>query len=301
MVEKEAEAQKPAATKEEEEGKEQQQEQTAAKEQQQDDHERYDTVAKIKLVYEGKRVKEFWVTGNLNNANASIIMDNITPHIEMRTKVIYSLKAEIHRGAGEIVDYSKTLTSPPGIFTSLEEIQVYIKECEQKRLDLENEEVWSKAYLPVTRTTEARGNHEGKVIFRHVQITLVASIEPLMGCRPLPDWLRDKHCIYAIDTFYDNLCVWRCLAIYKRHACDEKNRVQERNCKAALNLAREYYGDSKLKQKEMRPTKLVDFEGIVRHHYVNIMLYERKENQGKDARSIWRLVYGKIHARTTCP
>ena len=141
-------------------------------------------------------------------------MANITPHIEMRTKVIYSFKVEIHRGAGEIVDYSKTLTSPPGMFTSLEKIQAYIKECEQKRLDLENVQVWSKAYLPATRTTEARGNYEGKVVFRHVQIRLVASNKPLMGCGPLPDWLRDKRCIYAIDTFDDNPCVWRCLVIY---------------------------------------------------------------------------------------
>ena len=48
-----------------------------------------------------------------------MIMTNITPHIEMRTKVIYSFKSEIHRDAGEIVDYSKTLTSPPGMFTGL--------------------------------------------------------------------------------------------------------------------------------------------------------------------------------------
>ena len=187
IVEKEAEEQKPAATKEEEEAKEQQQEPAAAKEQQQDDDERYDTVAKIKLVYEEKRVKEFRVTGNLNNPNTRMIMANITPHIEMRTKVIYSFKSEIHRGAGEIKDYNKTLNSPPGKFTSLEEIQAYIEECEQKPLDLDNEEVWSKAYLPPERKTEARGNYGGKVIFKHVQIRLVASNEPLMGCGPLPD------------------------------------------------------------------------------------------------------------------
>ena len=29
-------------------------------------------------------------------ANTKMIMDNITPHIEMRTKVIYLFKAEIH-------------------------------------------------------------------------------------------------------------------------------------------------------------------------------------------------------------
>ena len=56
------------------------------------------------------------------------------------------------------MDYNKTLTSPQSIFTSLKEIQAYIKESEQKRLDLENKEVSSKAYLPAKRTTEARGN-----------------------------------------------------------------------------------------------------------------------------------------------
>ena len=97
IVEKEAEKEeKSAAAKEEEEAKEQRQGPTAAKEQQQDggddDDERYDTVAKIKLVYEGKCVKEFRVTGNLNNSNTKMIMANITPHIEMRVKVIYSFK-----------------------------------------------------------------------------------------------------------------------------------------------------------------------------------------------------------------
>ena len=78
---------------------------------------------------------------NWNNSNTKMIMANITPHIEMRTKVIYSFKSMIHRGAGENKDYNKTLTSPPGMFASLKEIESCIEECEQKRLDLDNEEV----------------------------------------------------------------------------------------------------------------------------------------------------------------
>ena len=77
--------------------------------------------------------------------------------------------------------------------------------------------------------------------------------------------------------------------------------MQERNCKAASNLAREYYGDNKLKRKDVRPTKLLDFEGIARHHNVNIMLYEPKKDRGKDAGSIWRLVYGKIQHKSDLP
>ena len=114
-------------------------------------------------------------------------MDSITPHIEMRVKVTYSFKSVIYRGNSEIKDYIKTLDSPPGMFTNLKEIQEYIEVCKQIRLYLDNEEIWSKAYLPVTRTIKVRDNYEGKVVFRHVQIRLVASNEPLMDCRPLPD------------------------------------------------------------------------------------------------------------------
>ena len=163
IVEKDAaEEKKPAAAKEEEEeAMNQQQGPTAAKEQQQhDDDELYDTFAKIKLLYDGKCLKEFRVTENLNNSSTKMIMANITPRIEMRVKVIYSFKSVIYGGSGEIKPYSKTSDSSPGMFTSLKEIQPFIEECEQKRLDLNNEEVWSKAYLPATRTTEVQGNYE---------------------------------------------------------------------------------------------------------------------------------------------
>ena len=86
-------------------------------------------------------------------------------------------------------------------------------------MDLDTEEVWSKAYLPPTRTTKVKGNYEGKVVFQHIQIKLIASNKPLMGCGSLPEWLRKKRCIYAVDgknERNDNLCVWRCLAIYSR-------------------------------------------------------------------------------------
>ena len=115
-------------------------------------------------------------------------------------------------------------------------------------LDLDNEEVWSKACSTAKKTTKARGNYKGKVIFRHVQIRLVASNKPLMGCGPLLDRLRNKR-IYAIDAFDDNLCVWRYLAIYKRHVRGKKSQVEKRNCRAVLNLVGGYYGDRKLKKR----------------------------------------------------
>ena len=197
-------------------------------------------VAHVNLIEDSQRVKRIEIKGNLNNVSSKLIMEKLTPHIEMRVKVIYSFTADIYRGAGEVTEYKKTLENR-GLFTSLGEIRSYIEDCEQKRLDLENEEVWAKAYMPKERTTDLKGNHMGKVMFKSVQVKLVASNEPLMGCGPLPEWLAKKQCIYAIDKYDDNLCVWRCLAIYKRLKGDSTNQVEKRTCTAALKLARNYY------------------------------------------------------------
>ena len=101
-----------------------------------------------------------------------------------------------------------------------------------------------------------------------------------MGCGPLPDLLRKNLCIYPIDTLDDYLGAWRCLAIYKRKDIQMGSEFVTRD---VLNLAREYYGDNKLKRKDVRPTKVVDFEGIAKHQNVNIMLYEPTKDRGKDA------------------
>ena len=64
---------------------------------------------------------------------------------------------------------------------------------------------------------------------------------------------------------------------------------------------REYFDDKKVKQKDVRPTKLVGFEGFAKHHNVSIILYEPKKDNGKNGGSIWRLVYGKIQYKSNFP
>ena len=109
----------------------------------------------IKLVENGGRVKVFKTTGNLNFDLTDIIMKKITPIIEMRTKVIHAFSCVISRGQGEIIEYSKTFKAPSGTFSSLSDIKEYIHQCEQKRLDLEDSETWSKAYyLPPQLITQ---------------------------------------------------------------------------------------------------------------------------------------------------
>ena len=251
----------------------------------------------IKLAENGGRVKVYKTTGYLNFDLTDIIMEKITPIIETRTKVIHAFSCVIYRGQGEIIEYSKTFKAPPGTFSSLDDIKEYIRQCEQKRLDLEDAETWSKAYLPATATYNSKGVYEGRVRFTSVSTKIILSNEPLLGCGPLPKWLADKKCVYAIDKIDDNLCFWRCLVIHQRIMKGEK-RPEKKTNRDALKLARDFYKRPNLKRGDAKPTRLVDFENIAKQFKVNIRLFEPKRNEDKTA---WRLVFGKNQFKKNLP
>ena len=250
----------------------------------------------IKLVENGGRVKVYKTTGNLNFDLTDKIMEKITPIIETRTKVIHTFSCVIYRGQGEIIEYSKTFKAPSGTFSSLAEIKEYIRQCEQKRLDLEDAETWSKAYLPATATYNSKGVYEGRVRFTSVSTKTILSNEPLLGCGPLPKWLADKKCIYAIDKINDNLCFWRCLAIHQR-IMKGKKRPEEDTNREALKLARDFYRKPNLKREDVKPTRLVDFENIAKQFKVNIRLFEL----AKGSKTVWKLVFGKNQFKKNLP
>ena len=250
----------------------------------------------IKLLENGGRVKVFKTTGNLNFDLTDIIMEKITPIIEMRTKVIHAFSCVIYCGQGEIVEYSKTFKAPSGTFSSLSDIKEYIHQCEQKRLDLEDSETWSKAYLPATATYNSKGVYEGRVLFTSVSTKIILSNEPLLGCGPLPKWLADKKCIYAIDKINDNLCLWRCLVIHQRIMKGEKRPEKDTN-RDALKLARDFYRKPNLRREDVKRTRLVDFENIAKQFKVNIRLFEPVE----ESKTVWKLVFGKNQFRKNLP
>ena len=52
--------------------------------------------------------------------------------------------------------------------------------------------------------------------------------QPLLGTGPLPEWLRNlEHgrAMIALDTFQDNLCVWRCIAVHQGSRPDRSTQV----------------------------------------------------------------------------
>ena len=249
---------------------------------------------RVRLVENQNRIKKYEVTGDLNKNVSDLITKAIRTVVEMRTKVIYSFHCSIFRGKNEVVEYYKTFSNNV-TFTSLREIEDYIEQCEMKRLDLDNAEVWNKAYLPASIFTDKPGIYEGRVEFKRIHIKLISSNEPLLGCGPLPDWLRKLRCIYAIDNLNDNLCVWRCLVIHKRIR-ENRPRPEEYTTRDALQLARDFYNQPTLAVKCVRPTKLIDFERIAAKFQVNIRLYE--PTNSKTGRT-WKLVFGQNQFRVS--
>ena len=121
------------------------------------------------------------MTGSPSHDISNLNLDTICPVIHMRTRIIYSFSCLIYRGRNQIVEYHRTLPTND-TFKSLSQIEEYIRQCELRHLHLDDEGVWSKAYLPTTRITNNPEVYEGRVKFHHVQGRLISLNEPLLGC-----------------------------------------------------------------------------------------------------------------------
>lgn len=72
--------------------------------------------------------------------------------------------------------------------------------------------------------------------FLTVEISVITNhTTPLMGNGQLPDWLQQKKGLVSLDTYNDNLCLWRCLALHQ----DSKHKVDRctaKTCELAQNF-----------------------------------------------------------------
>ena len=56
------------------------------------------------------------------------------------------------------------------------------------------------------------------VKFSSIEVKVVIDNQPLLGTGLLPDWLRNLahgRNMISLDTFNDNLCLWRCIAVHR--------------------------------------------------------------------------------------
>ena len=209
-------------------------------------------------------------------------------------RVIYSFSCTIYRGQNQVIQCHKTL-SPSGTFTCLSQVEEYIKQCKLRHLDLDDEEVWSKAYLPAARITNDSGVYEGCVNFT---MSTFGSSHRMSCCWVVVlcpiGFTKSGVFIYAIDNMNDNLCVLQSLAIFKRIR-HNWTRPAEDTRRNALNLACEFYKQPNLLVSDVRPTKPIDLKNIALRFQVNIRLYKSLNN------SVWMLAFGQVQHRKSLP
>ena len=111
----------------------------------------------------------------------------------------------------------------------------------------------------------------------NVELKVLLDRQPLLGTGPLPDWLRNlahSRSMLALDTYKDNLCLWRCIAVYRGARPDRSTTAARELAKSFFNLI--------VTPNDCRKTSLDELEQVERHlnqklafsNWLGIRVYE---------------------------
>ena len=175
---------------------------------------------------------------------------------------------------GRLIPYYKNEGSP--WMKRLEDAREWLEAREAERLDYDDEGPNTK-WFP---------EEHFKIEVKIVQDQNAS----LLGTGRLPDWLRNlshSRAMVALDNYEDNLCLWRCIAVY--HGSDP-----ERSTRVARSLAKAYFNLAKT-PKDVAKTPLDELAEVERHlnqgkpleEWLGIRVYEPKKE--KDGQVIWIL------------
>jgi len=109
----------------------------------------------------------------------------------------------------------------------LSDAQEWLSEQKAKRLDTDNIE------RPNTKWVFES--------FFNVEVKVVLDRERLVGTGLLPDWLRNmahgrEGVMVTLDTYRDNLCLWRCIAVHQGLRVDRCERAAKAMAKSFYKL-----------------------------------------------------------------
>ena len=122
---------------------------------------------------------------------------------------------------GTIIFYYKNKGSP--WMNTYAEAENWLIKMEAERLDVDSIERPNTKWI-----------FEGHF---NVDVKVVLDRQPLMGTGQLPDWQRNlahSRSMVTLDTYRDNMCLWRCIAVHKGARPD-------RSTKAAQGLAKSFF------------------------------------------------------------
>ena len=128
------------------------------------------------------------------------LRQNIHNAFYMRYNYAYVL---VNNETGLRMVFYKQQKGSPWI-NNFAEAERWLNEQENNRLALDNIE------RPNTKWTFIK--------FSNIEVKAVIDNQPMLGTGPLPDWLRNLahgRKMVSLDTYRDNMCLWRCIAVYK--------------------------------------------------------------------------------------
>ena len=152
----------------------------------------------------GRRFIRWTFDKRLRANQTAVIMrklrQNINQSLYIRYNYAYVL---VNNETGLRMVFYKQQKGSPWI-NNFAEAERWVNEEENKRWNLDNIE------RPNTKWTFIK--------FSNIEVKAVLDNQPMLGTGPLPDWLRNLahgRKMVSLDTFGDNLCVWRCIAVYR--------------------------------------------------------------------------------------
>ena len=155
-------------------------------------------------VVEGRRTLEikFNRFGGLNLESS--IADQINRNIEERVRSRFKLEITSwiqlqNTEDGSMMDwYNKALGESPW-FETLVAAREWVSRQEEARLANQDR-------------PNTKWSYE---LTKSVYVKVILDRHPLfLGLGRLPDWLRNKHGVLSLDTYNDNLCLFRCIAVH---------------------------------------------------------------------------------------
>ena len=152
------------------------------------------------------------------------------------------------------------------------EAERWLNEQENKRLNVDNIE------SPNTKWTFVK--------FSSIEVKAVIDYQPMLGTGPLPGWLRNLANganMTSLDTFPDNLCLWRCIAVHRGARSD-------RCTQAAKQLAKGFFKSSLAPRTSLDELEKVEVylnKGKKLSEWLGIRVYEPELQQNGEI--YWQL------------
>ena len=152
-------------------------------------------------VEQGRRTIEFRFTENLEGSIADQIQAKIVEHVRSRFMLKLSAQVELRHveEANRKMDYYQRDNGSSPWFETLAAAENWVRQQEELRLE--------NRHPPDTKWTYER--------IKKVYVKVILDRHPLFlgqGC--LPDWLRRKTGVLSLDTYRDNRCLFRCIAVH---------------------------------------------------------------------------------------